>query len=80
MYRKLAKFDPESGYFLEIDPIPVRRAAAALKSYIERCIDPDNDEYGIREQILPLCKGALDGTLKMPLKGERLKESKTFIL
>lgn len=68
MYRKLVKLDPNNGWrFSEVDVIEVRRSAAALKDYIERCIDPDDDPYEIREQVLPLCEGALDGTLKLPL-------------
>jgi hypothetical protein len=68
MYRKLVKLDPANGWcFSEVDMIEVRRAAAALKDYIERCIDPDDDPYEIRNQVLPLCEGALDGTLKLPL-------------
>jgi hypothetical protein len=68
MYRKLVKLDPNNGKrFSEVDLICVRRAAAALKDYIERCIDPDDDPYGIRKQVLPLCEGALNGSLKMPL-------------
>lgn len=68
MYRKLVKLDPANGWsFSEVDMIRVRRAAAALKDYIERCIDPDDDPYEIRGQVLPLCEGALDGTLKLPL-------------
>jgi hypothetical protein len=68
MYRKLVRLDPDNGgRFSEVDLICVRRAAAALKDYIERCIDPDDDPYEIRGQVLPLCEGALDGSLKMPL-------------
>jgi hypothetical protein len=68
MYRKLVKLDPDNGWsFSEVDLICVRRAAAALKDYMERCIDPDDDPYEIRDQVLPLCEGALDGTLKLPL-------------
>lgn len=68
MYRKLVKLDPNNGWrFSEVGMIEVRRAAAALKDYLERCIDPDDDPYEIRDQVLPLCEGALDGTLKLPL-------------
>jgi hypothetical protein len=68
MYRKLVKLDPNNGWrFSEVDVIEVRRSAAALKDYIERCIDPDDDPYEIRNQVLPLCEGALDGTLNLPL-------------
>lgn len=68
MYRKLVKLDPNNGWsFSEVDLVCVRRAAQALKDYIERCIDPDDDPYEIREQVLPLCEGTLDGSLKLPL-------------
>jgi hypothetical protein len=68
VYRKLVKLDPANGWrFSEVDMIRVRRAAAALKDYIERCIDPDDDPYEIRNQVLPLCEGAIDGTLNLPL-------------
>ncbi|MDR2031940.1 MAG: hypothetical protein LBP86_06755 [Azoarcus sp.] len=68
MYRKPVRRDPNNGgRFSEVDLICVRRAAVALKDYIERCIDPDDDPYEIRGQVLPLCEGALDGSLKMPL-------------
>jgi hypothetical protein len=68
VYRKLVRLDPNNGgRFSEVDLICVHRTAAALKGYIERCIDPDDDPYEIRGQVLPLCEGALDGSLKMPL-------------
>lgn len=68
MYQKLVKLDPKNGWrFSVVDPICVRRAAIALKDYIVRCIDPDDDPYEIRAQVLPLCEGALDGSLDLPL-------------
>lgn len=66
MYKKLVKLD-QYGSFTEIDPIEVRRTALALRAYIENQLSPADDEYGIREQALPLCLGVLEGTLGLPL-------------
>lgn len=68
MYQKLVKLDPKNGWGSnEVDMVCVLRTAKALKGYIERCIDPDDDPYDIRGQVLPLCEGVLDGSLKLPL-------------
>ena len=66
MYKKLVKLD-KNGYFTEVDPIALRRSALALKEYIEREIRPEDDEYDIWGQALPLCEGVLNGTLPLPL-------------
>jgi len=69
MRRKLVKLDPNNGgRFSKVDPIALERYALALKQYVETQIAPDNDEYDIRDQVLPLCNGALDDTLKLPLR------------
>jgi len=71
MYKKLVKLDPSNGWrFSEVDPIALHRKTKALKEYVETCIDPANDPYEIRGQVLPLCNGILDGTLKLPLRIE----------
>lgn len=70
MYKKLVKLD-KNGYFTEVDPIALRRSALALKEYIEREIRPEDDEYDIWGQALPLCEGVLNGTLPLPLDGDK---------
>lgn len=57
MFSKRVKLDPANGWtFSEVDMIEVRRTATALKDHIVRCIDPDDDPYDIRSQVLPLCE------------------------
>jgi hypothetical protein len=67
MKTKLVKLDPSNGRsFAEVDPIRVQRKALAVKHYLETLFDRKTDEYEVYEQVMPLVKGALDGTLKLP--------------
>ena len=56
MIRRLVRLDPANGESCsEVNPIVVRRAAMNLKDYIERCIDQDDDEFGIHRHIYIRC-------------------------
>lgn len=66
MYRKLVKLT-QHGFFSEVDPIALNRAATALKEYIVNKVTPGNDPYDIKGQALPLCVGVLENRLALPL-------------
>jgi hypothetical protein len=66
MIRRLVKLNSETGDFLEIDPLLLRREALAVKHYLEQDFDRSSDKYQVYEQVMPLIKGALDGTHPLP--------------
>ena len=73
MYKKLVKLSPENGWgFSELDPIKVKRTALKLQEYVVQNIDSLNDQYGIREQIVPLYEGAISGEISTPVNFDDL--------
>lgn len=67
MIRKLVKLDPSTGDYAEIDEVRLKREARVLLDYIKTHIDPNSDEHEIWKWVVPLCQGAIDGTLTLPV-------------
>jgi len=63
--KKIARLGPQSELSQEFDHKAIRRTAKALKSYLLE-LDPHEDTYGLRENILPIVEDALAGRLKLP--------------
>jgi hypothetical protein len=69
MRKKLVKLDASNGWnFCEVDPVKVKRTASALQSYIEKEFSNNNDQYGVRKLILPICEKALNEISGFPVK------------
>ena len=66
MYKKLVKLN-QYGFFTEVDPIELERTAKALKAYLENDFPSEESAYDVRDAVLPLCVGVLEGTLPLPL-------------
>lgn len=66
--KKLVELDGEYGGWLEIDPVKLKRVAAAFKNWLAT-VDPKDDTFGFLEKDLPIVESALNGLLTLPYKG-----------
>lgn len=61
--------DEQTGRFVEVDQIKLRRVAKVFHEWLMK-VDPKNDPFNYLQEDLPLVQAALDGTLKLPYKGD----------
>lgn len=76
--KKLARLGARNEVAQEFDHKGIRRSAKALKAYLLG-LDPHEDTYGLRENILPVVEDALAGRLRLPFddRGEPLRNEGT---
>ncbi len=67
MIRKLVRLDPTTGNYAEVDSVRLKREANELLDHIKTHIDPSVDPNGIWKWVVPLCVGALNETLPLPM-------------
>lgn len=67
--RKLILLDKD-GSLTEVDPKALHREALELKAYIDSTTPEEARQFGYKTKLLPLVDSALNGTLKIPYKGE----------
>jgi hypothetical protein len=65
--KRLIKLDPVSKRYEEIDEVRLKRLTYILLDFIEKNISLDDDKYGIRKYVIPLCEGFLNNTIKVPI-------------
>lgn len=63
--RKLVELDPASMMTKEFDLVKIRRSAEALRNYLLGLSSGD-DQYRIRDLVLPIVEEALAGRLVLP--------------
>lgn len=63
--KKLVELDPESFTTKEVDHKKILRSAHALRDYLQH-LAPEEDQYRIKEYVLPIVDEALAGTLRLP--------------
>lgn len=70
--KRLVEIDPNTGITKEFDQKAIRRSAQALKEYLLN-LKTEDDEYNLREKVLPILEDALTGNLKFPLDRQPLQ-------
>lgn len=66
--KKLVELDGEYGGWLEIDSVKLKRVATVFRDWL-LTVDLSKDSFGFLEKDLPIVESALDGTMKLPFKG-----------
>lgn len=78
MYKKLVQYD--DWHFVEVDPVCLRRTAAALREQIVQKIPRGNDPYGFYTRTMPLIEKALNGEISNSLDQDACEfVSKNFL-
>lgn len=61
----------ENGCLTEIDWKATRRAALALKAYIDAAPSGEAAKYEYHKRVMPLVEATLDGSVQIPYRGDK---------
>ncbi|MDM5176851.1 hypothetical protein PO883_06520 [Massilia sp. DJPM01] len=59
--------DEQTGDYAEVDIVRLKRESRELIEYIKGNIDPNKDQYGIWNSVVPLCREVLAETISLPV-------------
>lgn len=64
---KLVKLDPKTWRYIECDVVALKKASRVLRDFIIKNIPQNEDPHKIWERVVPLCEGALNDQLAVPI-------------
>jgi hypothetical protein len=65
--KKLVELDPNTLTTKEFDCVKIARSATELRAYLLQ-LSPADDQFHIKDQVLPIVERALEGTLNLPFE------------